>query len=139
MTIVIIGLMIIIIFLLIAFILKRNTISDKNKEDIYEKKNNYKTNPDNFYSRESFEFEVNDVFSITGRGTVVTGLIKSGVIKKGDKVFIKKADGTVLEDIVTGIESLRKLSDTGEAGQDVGLLLKRSQRNELQRGDKVTK
>ena len=79
--------MIIIIFLLIAFILKRNTISDKNKEDIYEKKNNYKTNPDNFYSSESFEFEVNDVFSITGRGTVVTGLIKSGVIKKGDNIL----------------------------------------------------
>ena len=141
MTTVIICLIIIIVFFLIIFILKKNTIDTKNKEDFYEyeKKSSYKAEQNNFYSSESFELEIEDVFSITGRGSVATGLIKSGVIRKGDKVFIKKADGTVLEDTVTGIESLRKLLDTGEAGQNVGLLLKNSKRNDLQKGDKITK
>ena len=136
---VIIILLVITMLFLVAFILKKNSISNSSTEDFYEKKSNYKTESDNFYSSGAFEFEVEDIFSITGRGTVVTGLIKSGIIKKGDKVFIRKSDGTVLEDTVTGIESFRKLMDTGEAGQNVGLLLKNSKRNDLQRGDKITK
>ena len=130
---------VIVVFVLVVFILKKNAISGKNTEDIYEKKNNDKIKQDNFYSSGSFELEIEDIFSITGRGTVVTGLIKSGMIKVGDKVFIKKASGEVLEDTVTGIESFRKLQDTGEAGQNVGLLLRKSKRNDLGRGDKVTK
>ena len=139
MTQVMIILLVIIVLFLIVFILKKNSIGSSNTEDFYEKKSNYKTESDNFYSSGNFEFEIEDIFSITGRGTVVTGLIKSGVIKKGDKVFIKKSDGTISEDTVTGIESFRKLMDVGEAGQNVGLLLKGSKRNELKRGDKITK
>ena len=139
MTIVIMTLMVMVVLLLIVFILKRNAISDKNKEDIFEKTSNNKINSADFYSSGSFELEIEDVFSITGRGTVVTGLIKSGMIRKGDKVFIKKTNGAVMEDTVTGIESMRKILDTGEAGSHVGLLLKNSKRNDLERGDKVTK
>ena len=139
MTIVIMTLMVMVVLLLIVFILKRNAISDKNKEDIFEKTSNNKINSADFYSSGSFELEIEDVFSITGRGTVVTGLIKSGMIRKGDKVFIKKTNGAVMEDTVTGIESMRKILDTGEAGGHVGLLLKNSKRNDLERGDKVTK
>ena len=139
MILVIIILMAIVIVFLLAFILKINSISDSSKEDIYEKKSNYKTKSDNFYSNGSFELEIEDVFSITGRGSVVTGLIKSGVIKKGDRVFIKKLNGAVLEDTVAGIESFRKRMDIAEAGQNIGLLLKKSKKDELQRGDKITK
>ena len=139
MTIVIMTLMVMVVLLLIVFILKRNAISDKNKEDIFEKTSNNKINSADFYSSGSFELEIEDVFSITGRGTVVTGLIKSGMIRKGDKVFIKKTNGAVMEDTVTGIESMRKILDTGKAGGHVGLLLKNSKRNDLERGDKVTK
>ncbi|MCP1224642.1 EF-Tu/IF-2/RF-3 family GTPase [Sebaldella sp. S0638] len=139
MTTVIMILMVMVVLLLIVFILKRNAISDRNKEDIFEKTSNNKINSADFYSSGNFELEIEDVFSITGRGTVVTGLIKSGVIRKGDKVFIKKTNGAVIEDTVTGIESMRKILDTGEAGGHVGLLLKNSKRNDLERGDKVTK
>ena len=90
MILVIIILMAIVIIFLLAFILKSNSISNSNKEDNYERNSNYRMESDNFYSSGNFEMEIEDVFAITGRGTVVTGLVKRGVIKKGDKVFIKK-------------------------------------------------
>ena len=138
MILVIIILMAIVIIFLLAFILKSNSISNSNKEDNYERNSNYRMESDNFYSSGNFEMEIEDVFAITGRGTVVTGLVKRGVIKKGDKVFIKKLNGSVSEDTVAGIESFRKRMDIAEAGQNICLLLKKSSKNELQKGDRIT-
>jgi elongation factor Tu len=80
-----------------------------------------------------FLMPVEDVFSITGRGTVGTGRIERGVIKVGDKVErvgLKETRDTV----VTGVEMFRKLLDTGEAGDNVGLLLRGIDKDELERG-----
>jgi elongation factor Tu len=80
-----------------------------------------------------FLMPVEDVFSITGRGTVGTGRIERGVIKVGDKVErvgLRETRDTV----VTGVEMFRKLLDTGEAGDNVGLLLRGIEKEELERG-----
>jgi elongation factor Tu len=76
---------------------------------------------------------VEDVFSITGRGTVATGRIEQGVIHTGDTVEIvgiKDTDSTV----VTGVEMFRKILDEGQAGDNVGCLLRGTKREEIERG-----
>ncbi len=83
-----------------------------------------------------FLMVIEDVFSITGRGTVVTGTIVSGTINVGDAVKIRHiGTGDVTASTVTGIEQFRKLLDTASAGDSVGLLLRGVGRNELERGD----
>ncbi|MGQ0722707.1 MAG: elongation factor Tu, partial [Candidatus Eiseniibacteriota bacterium] len=80
-----------------------------------------------------FLMPVEDVFSITGRGTVGTGRIERGIVKVGDKVErvgLKETRDTV----VTGVEMFRKLLDQGEAGDNVGLLLRGVEKEELERG-----
>jgi len=80
-----------------------------------------------------FLMPVEDVFSITGRGTVGTGRIERGVVKVGDKVErvgLRETRDTV----VTGVEMFRKLLDSGEAGDNVGLLLRGIEKEELERG-----
>ena len=76
---------------------------------------------------------VEDVFSITGRGTVATGRIEAGVIKVGDEVEILGL-GEDKKSVVTGVEMFRKLLDQGEAGDNVGLLLRGIDKNEIKRG-----
>ena len=137
---VLICLIVITVLLLMVVVVKKNKISrDKLEDDFYIKREKTGEDYGNIYSNSAFEMEVEDVFSITGRGTVLTGKIKSGVIRVGDKVFIKKADGTVLEDIVNGIESFRKKRDTAGVGDNIGLLLKNTKKDRLQRGDRITK
>jgi elongation factor Tu len=80
-----------------------------------------------------FLMPVEDVFSITGRGTVGTGRIERGVINVGDKVERVGLKET-RETVVTGVEMFRKLLDTGEAGDNVGLLLRGMEKDELERG-----
>jgi elongation factor Tu len=80
-----------------------------------------------------FLMPVEDVFSITGRGTVGTGRIERGRIKVGDKVEIVGLKAT-RESVVTGVEMFRKLLDFGEAGDNVGLLLRGVEKEELERG-----
>ena len=72
-----------------------------------------------------FLMPVEDVFSITGRGTVATGRIERGVINSGDPVDILGMGAENLKSVVTGVEMFRKILDRGEAGDNVGLLLKR--------------
>ncbi len=67
---------------------------------------------------------VEDVFSITGRGTVATGRIEQGVIKVGEAVEIIGMGAEKLKSVVTGVEMFRKLLDRGEAGDNAGLLLR---------------
>ena len=80
-----------------------------------------------------FLMPVEDVFSITGRGTVATGRIETGIVKVGDEVQIMGL-GANLKSTVTGVEMFRKLLDQGEAGDNVGLLLRGIDKNEIKRG-----
>jgi len=86
-----------------------------------------------------FLMPVEDVFTITGRGTVITGRIERGVVKKDetvDLIGIREGKQTTT---VTGIEMFRKLLDTGEAGENVGLLLRGTKREDVERGMVVIK
>ena len=80
-----------------------------------------------------FLMPVEDVFSITGRGTVATGRIDRGKIKTGDEVALV-GFGSEKKSVVTGVEAFRKLLDYGQAGDNVGLLLRGVEKNEVERG-----
>jgi len=81
-----------------------------------------------------FLMSVEDVFSITGRGTVATGRIERGKIKVGEPVQIVGLMETPLESVVTGVEMFKKLLDAGEAGDNAGLLLRGIEKNQIRRG-----
>ena len=80
-----------------------------------------------------FLMPVEDVFSITGRGTVATGRIERGTIKVGEEIALV-GFGSDKKSVVTGVEMFRKLLDSGEAGDNVGLLLRGIDKNEIERG-----
>lgn len=82
---------------------------------------------------------VEDVFSIQGRGTVVTGRVEQGTVKTGDEVEIVGITDTATKTTVTGVEMFRKTLNHGEAGDNVGLLLRSIKREDVQRGQVVTK
>ncbi|RRD80124.1 elongation factor Tu [Alloprevotella sp. OH1205_COT-284] len=84
-----------------------------------------------------FLMPVEDVFSITGRGTVATGRVETGVVKVGDEVQILGL-GEDKKSVVTGVEMFRKLLDQGEAGDNVGLLLRGIDKQEIKRGMVIT-
>ncbi len=86
-----------------------------------------------------FLMPVEDVFSITGRGTVATGRIERGVVKIQDEVEIVGLTTEKRKVVVTGVEMFHKLLDQGEAGDNVGLLLRGVQRNEIERGQVLAK
>ena len=85
-----------------------------------------------------FLMPIEDVFSITGRGTVVTGRVESGVIKVGDECEIVGLRPTQ-KTTVTGVEMFRKLLDQGEAGDNVGLLLRGTKKEDVERGQIICK
>jgi elongation factor Tu len=86
-----------------------------------------------------FLMPVEDVFSITGRGTVVTGRIERGVIKTGEVVDIIGIKEKATSTTVTGVEMFRKLLDDGQAGDNVGLLLRGIKREDVERGQVIIK
>ena len=86
-----------------------------------------------------FLMPVEDVFSITGRGTVATGRIETGVIHTGDEVQIIGLGAENLKSVVTGVEMFRKILDEGQAGDNVGLLLRGIDKNEIKRGMVIAK
>ena len=86
-----------------------------------------------------FLMPVEDVFSITGRGTVATGRIETGVIHTGDEVQIIGLGAEGLKSVVTGVEMFRKILDEGQAGDNVGLLLRGIDKNEIKRGMVIAK
>ena len=86
----------------------------------------------------AFLMPVEDVFSISGRGTVVTGRIERGVIKVGEEIEIVGIRPTV-KTTVTGVEMFRKLLDQGEAGDNVGCLLRGTKREDIERGQVLCK
>jgi elongation factor Tu len=80
-----------------------------------------------------FLMPVEDVFSITGRGTVATGRIERGMVKVGEEVALV-GFGATKKTVVTGVEAFRKLLDEGRAGDNVGLLLRGVEKTEIERG-----
>jgi elongation factor Tu len=86
-----------------------------------------------------FLMPVEDVFSITGRGTVATGRIERGIIKTGDPVQILGMGAENLTSTITGVEMFRKILDRGEAGDNVGLLLRGVEKEQITRGMVICK
>jgi elongation factor Tu len=86
----------------------------------------------------AFLMPIEDVFSISGRGTVVTGRIERGVVKVGDEVEIVGLRPTT-KTVVTGVEMFRKLLDSGEAGDNIGALLRGTKREDVERGQVLAK
>ncbi|MDR0798740.1 MAG: elongation factor Tu [Dysgonamonadaceae bacterium] len=85
-----------------------------------------------------FLMPVEDVFSITGRGTVATGRIETGIIKSGEEVQIIGLGAEGKKSVVTGVEMFRKILDEGQAGDNVGLLLRGIDKDEVKRGMVIT-
>jgi elongation factor Tu len=86
----------------------------------------------------AFLLPIEDVFSISGRGTVVTGRIERGIVKVGEEVEIVGIKDTV-KTICTGVEMFRKLLDQGQAGDNVGVLLRGTKREDVERGQVLAK
>ncbi|WP_373820489.1 elongation factor Tu [Porphyromonas loveana] len=81
-----------------------------------------------------FLMPVEDVFSITGRGTVATGRIETGIVRTGDEVQIIGLGAEGMKSVVTGVEMFRKILDEGQAGDNVGLLLRGIDKDQIKRG-----
>jgi len=86
-----------------------------------------------------FLMPVEDVFTITGRGTVATGKIETGVVNTGEEVEIIGMQETKLKSVCTGVEMFRKILDTGEAGDNVGILLRGIDKKDIRRGMVIAK
>ena len=85
-----------------------------------------------------FLMPIEDIFSISGRGTVVTGRVEQGVVKVGDEIEVVGIRPTVKR-VVTGVEMFRKLLDSGQAGDNIGVLLRGTERTEVERGQVIAK
>jgi elongation factor Tu len=86
-----------------------------------------------------FLMPVEDIFSITGRGTVVTGRVERGIVKVGDEVEIVGMTEQTKKSVVTGVEMFRKLLDEGQAGDNIGALLRGVDKDEVERGQVLAK
>ncbi|HAY63803.1 MAG TPA: elongation factor Tu, partial [Ruminococcaceae bacterium] len=86
-----------------------------------------------------FLMPVEDVFTITGRGTVATGRVERGILKMSDEVEIIGLTDERRKSVVTGIEMFRKLLDFAEAGDNIGVLLRGIQRTDIERGQVLSK
>ena len=86
-----------------------------------------------------FLMPVEDVFTITGRGTVATGRVEQGTVKVGEQVEIVGIRPQIATTVVTGVEMFRKILDTGQAGDNVGVLLRGTKREDIERGQVLAK
>jgi elongation factor Tu len=86
-----------------------------------------------------FLMPIEDVFTITGRGTVVTGRVEQGVIRVGEEVEIVGIRPATARTVVTGVEMFRKLLDQGQAGDNIGVLLRGTRRDDVERGQVLAK
>lgn len=109
----------------------------KRKEEVISTNPGPQVTPVTFegYEETGFEFLVEDVFTISGRGTVVTGRIAKGTISVGESVNING----VLGSTITGIEAFRSKKDYATEGENVGLLLSGVDRTQVKRGDRIYK
>ncbi len=86
-----------------------------------------------------FLMPIEDIFSITGRGTVVTGRVERGIVKVGDEIEIVGMQEETRKSVVTGVEMFRKLLDEGQAGDNIGVLLRGIDKDEVERGQVLAK
>ena len=107
------------------------------EEKILEFANHLDTEPERAIDQ-PFLLPIEDVFSISGRGTVVTGRVERGIIRTGDEVEIVGIKPTA-KTTVTGVEMFRKLLDEGRAGENIGALLRGTKREEIERGQVLAK
>jgi elongation factor Tu len=113
--------------------------SEENKSiwELLEAMDTYIPQPERDVDKD-FLMPIEDVFTISGRGTVVTGRIERGKVKVGDEMEIVGIRPT-MKKVITGVEMFRKLLDSGEAGDNVGLLLRGTERKDVERGQVVAK
>jgi elongation factor Tu len=112
-------------------------VGEKSIDELMEAVDAYIPQPERAKDR-PFLMPIEDVFTISGRGTVVTGRIERGIVKVGDEVEIVGLRPTA-KTIATGVEMFRKLLDQGEAGDNVGVLLRGTKREEVERGQVLAK
>jgi elongation factor Tu len=86
-----------------------------------------------------FLLPIEDVFTITGRGTVVTGRVEQGIVKVGDEVAMVGIHPEITKTVVTGVEMFQKLLDQGQAGDNIGALLRGVKREDVERGQVLAK
>ncbi|HKE99106.1 MAG TPA: elongation factor Tu [Actinomycetes bacterium] len=106
--------------------------------ELMEAVDNYVPEPERDIDK-PFLMPIEDVFSITGRGTVVTGRVEQGIVKVGDDIEIVGIRPATTKDVVTGVEMFRKLLDQGQAGDNIGVLLRRTKKDEVERGQVLAK
>ena len=118
-------------------------------EEYYEERNkreaanqqaeDFQYNPIGQQDFSEFRITVEDVFTITGRGTVITGQVESGEVRVGDTLRIQRVNGQIGTTVVTGIEQFRKMLDYAKTGDNVGMLLRDVTKNDIGKGDVLTK
>ena len=86
-----------------------------------------------------FLMPIEDIFSITGRGTVATGRVEQGIVNTGDEVELVGINPEVSTTVITGVEMFRKILDQGQAGDNIGALLRGTKREEIERGQVLCK
>jgi elongation factor Tu len=111
--------------------------AEKNVLELMKQVDGYVPMPQRAVDKD-FLMPIEDIFSISGRGTVVTGRIEQGQVKVGDDVEIVGIRDT-MKKVVTGVEMFKKLLDSGQAGDNVGLLLRGTERTDVERGQVVAK
>ena len=122
---------------------KRPKTEQEEYYENYDKQNSSKADDtaftDNYYTSTGFSLTVEDVFTITGRGTVVVGRVASGSVKVGDTVTLKRTNGSTITVTITAIEMFRKILQTAKEGDDVGLLLRGLTKADIGPGDMLVK
>ena len=113
------------------------TLGENAVLELMEAVDSYIPQPDRPIDR-PFLMPIEDVFSISGRGTVVTGRVERGIVNVGDEIEIVGLKNTV-KTIVTGVEMFRKLLDRGQAGDNIGALLRGTKREDVERGQVLAK
>ncbi len=99
--------------------------------------NQYNSISDNY--QDTFCITVQDVFTITGGGTVITGRVEAGAVHVGETVTLRRLNGATSNVTVTGIEQFRKICESAKAGENVGILLRGITRNDIGQGDVLVK
>ena len=116
---------------------EKGPLADEAILKLYEALDSYIPLPERAVDK-PFLMPIEDVFSISGRGTVVTGRVETGIVKVGEEVEIVGIKDTK-KTVVTGVEMFRKLLDQGQAGDNVGILLRGTKREDVQRGQVLCK
>ena len=120
-----------------ALLGEKSEIADEAIVRLFDALDTYIPEPERVIDK-PFLLPIEDIFSISGRGTVVTGRVERGIVKVGDEVEIVGIRDTA-KSIVTGVEMFRKLLDQGQAGDNVGVLLRGTKKDDVERGQVLAK